>query len=381
MLTGGKNNAGDFLIKYRAFELMKRLRPDRDIVDVDAWRDRDDALLETFNGAQAIILTGGPSLRHFMYPDIYKALGNLDDIKTPIVTMAVGWRAFPGEWHQTYNYKLSDATLKLLNKIESSGYRSSVRDYHTLNVLVNRGFKSFVTTGCAGLFDLDYVGKPYSETKLERVSFSLGVSFVHNRVHEANAKQMVLALRDKYHNQHFDIAFHHSLKSEDFSKAYSDKAAFYKKHEEFANWLSANRISYTDISGSAENLINYYNQSDLHIGYRVHAHIFMCSVNRLSVLIAEDGRGKALRDTINGLVLDNEFGAYDEGQKKKSLYKRALLKLGVINPSVMPNKKIVGDLTANLGYEESTGFARIRTTRVVIDALYQQMKMFLDQLP
>src|SRR5690349_2644592 len=186
MLTGGKNNAGDFLIKYRAFELMKRLRPDRDIVDVDAWRDRDDSLLEIFNGAAAIILTGGPSLRHFMYPDIYKALGPLDDIKVPIVTMAVGWRAFPGEWHQTYNYKLSEPTLKLLKKIEESGYRSSLRDYHTLNVLVNRGFKSFMTTGCAGLFDMDYVSRPYAANDVKNISFSLGVSFVHNKTHEAH---------------------------------------------------------------------------------------------------------------------------------------------------------------------------------------------------
>lgn len=38
ILTGSKNNAGDFLIKCRAKneKLFAALRPDRDIVDLDA---------------------------------------------------------------------------------------------------------------------------------------------------------------------------------------------------------------------------------------------------------------------------------------------------------------------------------------------------------
>jgi hypothetical protein len=381
MLTGGKNNAGDFMIKYRAFELMKRFRPDRDIVDVDAWHDRTDALLETFNGAKAIILTGGPSLRPSMYPDIYRALGNLDDIKVPILTMAVGWRAFPGEWHQTYNYALSEPTLKLLKKIEASGYRSSVRDYHTLNVLINRGFKSFMTTGCAVLFDLDYAGKPYVENEIGKVAFSLGVSFVQNSRHEAHMKEMIRALRNKYQGGKFDVAFHHSLGSRDFSRSYEGKETFYKKHAQFAEWLTKENISFTDISGSAENLINYYSGFDLHIGYRVHAHIFMCSVNRRSILIAEDGRGKALRDTINGLVLDNEFSSPNMIEQKGNKIFRIARRLNLLPAAVMPNKQVAKDLINNLNYEYTTGFSRVKRSRAVIDDLLGSMEFFLKQLP
>jgi hypothetical protein len=295
--------------------------------------------------------------------------------------LAIGWRAFPGEWHQTYNYKLSAPTLKLLGRIENSGYRSSVRDFHTLNVLVNRGFKSFMTTGCAGLFDLDYNTKPYDDRAIKNVSFSLGVSFVHNKMHEKHAKELILALREKYRDQKFDVAFHHALKSEDFSQAYSGKATFYNKHEQFAQWLAQEQITYTDISGSAENLIRYYSGSDLHIGYRVHAHIFMCSVNRLSILIAEDGRGKALRDTINGLVLDNEYSAPNMLGKKEHLLYRLAKRLKVLPPSIMPNARISSDVMANLDYEYSTGFSRIKGTRVVINHLRGSMESFFKQLP
>lgn len=43
ILTGSKNNAGDFLIKYRAKKLFAALRSDREIVDLDAWKPFDAA--------------------------------------------------------------------------------------------------------------------------------------------------------------------------------------------------------------------------------------------------------------------------------------------------------------------------------------------------
>ncbi len=41
VLTGSKNNAGDYLIKYRAKKLFKEFRPDREIVDYNAWEKFD----------------------------------------------------------------------------------------------------------------------------------------------------------------------------------------------------------------------------------------------------------------------------------------------------------------------------------------------------
>ena len=37
ILTGSKNNAGDFLIKHRAKQLFAKLRPNREIIDLNAW--------------------------------------------------------------------------------------------------------------------------------------------------------------------------------------------------------------------------------------------------------------------------------------------------------------------------------------------------------
>ena len=125
-------------------------------------------------------------------------------------------------------------------------------------------------------------------------------------------------------------------------------------------------------------MINYYNQVDLHIGYRVHAHIYMSSINKLSILISEDGRGKAQRDAIGGLVLDSEF--LRAGDPKSSLLVKGLTELKLMKKGLV-NRFITEDVLTNLAYEEKSNFNRVKRTRSMIDSLHDQMKSFMKQLP
>ena len=61
-LTGSKNNAGDFLIKFRAKKLFKELRPDREIIDFNGWEKFDDEKLKVVNESKALLLVGDPAL-------------------------------------------------------------------------------------------------------------------------------------------------------------------------------------------------------------------------------------------------------------------------------------------------------------------------------
>jgi len=97
-LTGSKNNAGDFLIRYRAHNLLKALRPDREIVDYNAWEKLDEEKLAVINKAQALVLLGGPALRQNMYPEVYPLTDDLSKIKVPITIMGAGWKKEPGYW-------------------------------------------------------------------------------------------------------------------------------------------------------------------------------------------------------------------------------------------------------------------------------------------
>ena len=55
-------------------------------------------------------------------------------------------------------------------------------------------------------------------------------------------------------------------------------------------------------------MIDLYSNCDLHIGYRVHAHVFMTSIKKPSILIKEDGRGEGMSEVIEGKCFDNKLG-------------------------------------------------------------------------
>ena len=375
-LTGSKNNAGDFLIKYRAFKLFEKFRPDRKIIDYNGWEAIDDDRLEIINKSKALILLGGPGLVRNFYPNIYKLRNNLDDIKVPIIMMGIGWKDQNGSWEDTYDYPLTQNSLKLLNRIENSGYYSSVRGYHTLNVLQIKGYKKFLMTGCPAYYDVDYFGKSIENKEIKKIAFSLGVSFIRNNNMLKQMQDLILSLKNKFKGKKFEVVFHHSLDKKEVMSIYGrSHKKHMNEHLKFVKWLEYNKIDYIDISGSAENLVNYYNNIDLHIGYRVHAHIFMSSIRKFSILLSEDGRGKEVAKTIGGIVID----AYKKS--KKDLISKVLNRLFDNFSTLEENKFLKNELFNSLDYEKMTNFIRLNGSFLNIDNNFSVMKYFLKQLP
>ncbi|MDC4991036.1 polysaccharide pyruvyl transferase family protein [Acinetobacter baumannii] len=374
ILTGSKNNAGDFLIKYRAKQLFAKERPDRKIIDINGWETLDCEKLEQVNQSEALILMGGPALQKDMWPGVYGLTNNLDDISVPIIMMGIGWYSKQGDWINSYNYPLGEKTLQLLDRIKNSGYLSSVRDYHTLNSLWFHNVDNVLMTGCPAYYDYEYIGKGIVKPKLKRIGFSLGVSFINSPSMEKLMKDNILRCRDFFSDEEFTVAFHHSLDPNIYLKTHNSNNDHLKRHQQFVEWLKVNDISYVDISGSAENLMNFYSQMDLHIGYRVHAHIFMNSIARFSILLSEDGRAKATRNVIGGIVLD---GVLDF--KEQLIYKVAG-KLKLID-RYTANTHLTEELIYNIKYEKSSNFSRLQNSRKQIDSNFSMMQKFLRQLP
>jgi hypothetical protein len=375
ILTGSKNNAGDFLIKFRAKKLFKELRPDREIIDFNGWEEFDDEKLKTVNESKALILLGGPALIKGMRERIYKMTKDLNDIKVPIIMMGIGWKSINGNWEDTYNYSLNDEDIKLLEIIDSSGHLSSVRDYHTLNAIKFKGFDNFLMTGCPAYYDLDFINKKVQNPLIKKVAFSLGVSFIESSSMEKLIKENILAIKDKFQDKEFEVVFHHALNKEKFLSVHGSTTKHSNKHNEFANWLDGKNIKYKDISGSAENLMNYYKTVDLHIGYRVHAHIFMNSISKLSILISEDGRAKATKDVIGGIVLDG-YNSFDE-----SFLGKVLNKLFDSFDRYKASEYLTKELLSNIEYENTIDYLRISNSRNQIDHNFNIMKKFMHQLP
>jgi hypothetical protein len=375
LLTGSKNNAGDFLIKHRAKALFGAFRADRTLVDLDAWVPFDSARLNEVNRSKALILMGGPALQQAMRPDIYPMVGELRRIRVPIIAMGIGWKSRPGHWGATHRYRLNEDTINLLESIEASGYLSSVRDYHTLNVLHSYGFEGYSMTGCPALFSLDHVGRAVVRpASVRKIGFSLGVSFVGHKEIERQTKELITSLRSIFEEAELYVAFHHSVAPE-YLSTHGSWRPLWRAHREMLQWLESEGVSHADIAGGASKLIDFYSDMDLHVGYRVHAHIFMNSISKPSVLINEDGRGIALKDVIGGLYLN----AFEHG--RIGFIEKLLGRLGLKTGGLRAATGVATDASNHLRYELEHGSPRLSAPRSQIDLHLPVMSRFLRQLP
>lgn len=374
ILTGSKNNAGDYLIKYRAIELLNRLRPDRKIIDYDGWVKLDQKKLEVINKSKTLILMGGPAIQENMFPGIYPLVDDLNEIKVPICMMGLGWKSLKGDWTSSQNYRLSKSTLLLLTRIRKDNLNNSVRDYHTANILRRNGLEKTLMTGCPATYDQNFFNVQIDDTKkIKKIGFSLGVSFLISKEMNRQMKEIILGLRNNFNSSKLEVVFHHST-TENFLRTHNSTKKHLNGHLDFIKWLKSQDLSYIDISGSAEKLINYYKSCDLHVGYRVHAHIFMNSISKPSILIAEDGRGKALRNVIGGAVVDGYSNA-SEGIIAKILRKLR------ISSGMVVDKRISEEVLGMLDYEFSNGLPEISSARGKINNNFKVMEKFVKQLP
>jgi hypothetical protein len=378
-LTGGKNNAGDFLIKYRGFDLLRWLRPDREVVDYNAWEEITEEKLKVINGAKALIFLGGPALRKDMFSKIYN-IKDLSAIKVPVVSFAIGWKSNSGDWSDSRSYPLHPDTLSLVTKAGEAGLHWGVRDYASLNAITTKGVDGALMTGCAALYAKDYLNSAMrlvNHGDIRKVSFSLGVGFRNDKKLDRQQREIILALKNFFPNAEYTVVFNHGI-TETYAKSDGANLKMLKDHQKLAEWLTREGIKYMDISGSAESLIKHYSDCDLHVGYRVHAHIFMSSISRLSVLINEDGRGKALAHVVPGLYFD----AFDRILPMASTLERIKNKLrGKPSSRFVVYEKLPSELITNLKYEFDNGFPRLGRTRSSIDHLFPVMEKFIKELP
>jgi hypothetical protein len=373
-LTGSKNNSGDHLIKYKAYKLLAEFRDDRDVIDMNGWELIDEDKLKIINGSEALLLLGGPALIKKMIPKVY----NIDakKVDVPIISFGIGWHSLSTKL-ETDAYKLSNKSIETLQQINRSGYLCSVRDTPSQVILQKYGVDNVWVTGCPALFDIEKLGisiEPYRKEEIRRVGFSLGVAFKQSEAMESQMKDALITIKDTFSDKtKVVIAFHHSL-GESYQNSHGFSSQLSKRQVRFVHWLESNDFEYADISGSHNKLINFYKSVDLHVGYRVHAHIYMVSKNKPSILISEDGRGAGLRKTINGPILDGVLSVNTNVATKLLIKARIQFEQYTVSPNLVTELK---ELLKNEQY-----FNRTRTeTRQQIDELWPIMNQFLQSLP
>jgi hypothetical protein len=356
LITGSKENAGDFLIKRRSIELLSTLRPDRDIYLHNSWEAFNKSSIELINNSRAILLAGGPSLQTNMYPEIYKLSKNINEIKVPIITLGIGGKNHNYLNDSCKNYLLNKSSLRLLHKINNSGFQSSVRDNLTLKILEEKGFHNFINTGCPALFtnnkNNDFHQKPKS------ICFSLGVSYKYSKKMFFQMKNIMIFLKSTYD---LEVVLHHSPKKGDL------------RLMELFSWFKDNNIKYFDISKSDKLLIETYTNCDIHIGYRVHAHIFRLSINKTSILLAEDSRGVGLNNTIPSHILNAYY------PRRINFLNKFLIKFYKNFDHFDLNKNLIDEIHEIISNDSKLN--NLSQVKKRISKKYEVTKGFCNQLP
>jgi hypothetical protein len=119
---------------------------------------------------------------------------------------------------------------------------------------------------------------------------------VYYRTLESQFVDLLLRLRRRFPGASLTVVFHHSLSSERRKEAYGKTGHdFIETHEQLIDRIKAVTDATTiEVGSDLEGMMQTYSESDLHVGYRVHAHAYMSSIGKPTYLLAEDGRGTGM---------------------------------------------------------------------------------------
>lgn len=281
LLHGAMKNAGDFLILERTKELLRHFYPKCVISEFYRNKSMEEHLCD-INHHDVMMIAGGPGYCGEYYPEYIPLVEDLNRIKIPIVMLGMGWFGVDSTVHHIYRYGLGEKMKLLLERVSSDTKILGCRDYYSANILRNSGFDNSLMTGCPAWYYLEcldqtsYVGKPLH--KMEKIV----ISDCRDPNNMKSALELIGCIKNLFPNIEIQYIFHRGLDDVD---------------DAMINGLNQYGVEYQDISGSAEGF-SVYDDCDMHIGFRVHAHIYNLSKRKLSILIEEDGRGAGVNSAL-----------------------------------------------------------------------------------
>jgi len=295
ILTGAIKNTGDYLIADRAKKLFRKFL-DRDIIELNRFEPINDHL-DIINKSRALVLCGGPAYTRDIFDGIYDISSVFDKIHVPVIPFGLGWCGDP--YPNSSSFSFSDLSLQVIKKIHSAIPFSSCRDVITQQILNKHGINNVRMTGCPVWYDLDYINRPLRKVESFR---SIVITTPAQQAYLLQTIQLINLVKSKFTNSKLYLSFHRGILP---GLSTPPRKGLAYSIEALAGLMKGFGIR--DVSGDI-NKINFYDECDLHIGYRVHAHLYFLSKRIPSFLINEDGRGYAFSKTLEF----PEFNGYDK---------------------------------------------------------------------
>ena len=284
MMSGALVNAGDFLIGVRSKALLERFISNAEVQIFKtnvSYNNRIDEL----NEYDLIVFAGGPHLLH-EYPKHVPFVSDLTKVKSPVVIMGQGWYGKTAVEKELYHMFFSKETREFFSYIAQNAAPIGLRDWQSVRFLKNQGYHNTLMTGCPAWYNLSYIDNLYvnehiSQDGVQRICIADTARGVPMTI--PFMKALAIFMREKYPKSSICMVFHRLLDG----KEELVEQSFLKKYD----------LEYVDIAGSADGL-SIYDNCSLHIGFRVHAHIYNLSRGNISILINEDARGAGVNDAL-----------------------------------------------------------------------------------
>lgn len=289
-------NVGDAMITASFIKLMKDLNKSFECIIVFREVSLDKLDLKFIKNIYLPGMCVGPGT----YPNLYTLFNNLDEIdKYKFFPVSCSFRNPGHEWDRelAYQVEFSKNDYNFFHKIIKSTGPILCRDFKISETLSTKGIDSKFF-GDLVFFDSDYTNRSQIPKKISHIAFSVA----HSAKFNEQAIILLSKLRALFNEQvKIYVTFH--------SRPNAVTINFEKNTSNLGN------IEYVDLSGDADNL-DFYNNIDLHIGYRLHGHISFLRRRKPSILMAEDVRAY-------GFYKTNElnYGIFDALDSKNLIEK------------------------------------------------------------
>jgi polysaccharide pyruvyl transferase WcaK-like protein len=339
VLHGAKKNVGDFLIRERGLALLRHLRPDQEIITSERWRPLAQDLVAL---ADAVVLCGGPGLQENFYPETFPLSPDIDALATPILPLALGWSGTPAGRPEQFSF--DEPSRRALTSIHTRIDWSSVRDDVSLQILRTADVGEVRRSGCTAWYHLPSLGAaPAPPSTIRSVVFTPPAG---SRRLFVESLRIMRLLRARYPQARRYCVFHRGLRAD--GETTRKEVVAVRAMAAVASSLGF------EIVDAAYDLsrIDFYGDADLHVGYRVHAHLCFVSQHRPSLLISEDGRGVG-----QAVTLGDPYSLYAD------------------------SPGLVARIDSALSIEEREGHPLLRRAVDEIERTWPVMRETIEQLP
>lgn len=242
----------------------------------------------------------------------------------------------------------------------------SCRDYYSVKTLNINGYDNSIMTGCPAWYNLEYIDK-LDVKEIKHVK-KICISDPAQSENIYHAYDLAKYMKERFKDAKIYFVFHRIEKEKN-------------KYNELIEALKKLEVEICDITGSAEGF-KIYDDCDLHIGFRVHAHIYNLSNRNISILIEEDGRGAGVNDALGIAHLlaytQNNYSTYKSGIFAKGIrfFERIILHSG----KYKCNKYLIEDVRIYLDTIFHNNFSQYKTAYFNMNMYFEEMKKHIENI-